>query len=73
MNPLEQRIAKLESVLGRGNFNSSSVQQKDAVFNGRFKLVNRASTPATAAIGELCMAAGHLYVAKTVNTWTQIT
>lgn len=73
INSLDSRISRLEAILGQGNFNSSTVQQKDAVFNGRFKLVNRAATPTYAAIGEICMAAGHLYVAKTLNTWTLIT
>ncbi len=70
---LTKRVEALETILGRGNFIARTVQQKDAVFNGRLKLINRASTPANAQVGEICFAAGHFNVCKTANTWTQIT
>lgn len=70
---LERQVKALQSILGRGDFLTSTVQQKDASFNGRVKLVNRAATPATAAIGEICMAASHFYVCKSANTWTLVT
>lgn len=77
MDDLTTRIEKLEAVLGLGNFNSSSVQQKDAVFNGRLKMVKRTALPTVAAIGEVCIAAPsgtvHFYVCKAANTWTLIT
>lgn len=67
------RIKKLESILGRGNFNSSTAQQKDAMFNGRFKFPNRTALPSVAAVGELTFANNHFYVCKAANTWTLIT
>lgn len=70
---LEAKVRALESILGRGDFLTSTVQQKDATFNGRVKLVNRSATPAVAAVGEICMATSHFYVCKSANTWTLVT
>lgn len=67
---LETRLAKLESVLGRGNLNTVSVQQKDATFNGRFALVDRTALPSVATPGEIAVKNGALYVASAPNTWT---
>jgi hypothetical protein len=73
MNPLEQRIAALEAILGRGNFATASVQQKDATFNGKLKLMNRDTLPAYAEAGQLAVLNGVLYVASASNTWTAVT
>ncbi len=70
MNELEKRIQALEGILGRGNFQSTSVQQKNAVFNGGFSLVNRTALPASCSIGDLAMKNGTLNVCTAVNTWT---
>lgn len=70
---LQKQINELKSILGRGDFLTSTVQQKDASFNGRLKLINRAATPSVAAKGEICFAADHFYVCKAANTWTLVT
>ena len=73
MQDLDKRITTLESVLGRGKFNSSTVQQKDAIFNGRFGLVDRTTLPSTCAQGEMCIVNGVVFVCAVTNTWSTVT
>ncbi len=70
MDEVVQRLKALEAVLGRGNMQSTSVQQKDAVFNGRLKLLNRDTLPATCATGEMCIVSGVSYTCSAPDTWT---
>lgn len=72
MNELEMRVAALEAKLGLGNFMSVSAQQKDAVFNGHFKLINRTALPAHCAKGELAVLNGVLKICSAADTWTTV-
>ena len=72
MNDIEQRVANLERVLGKGNFLTGTAQQNDATFNGRLKLANRTALPSTCATGELAILNGAEYICSAPNTWTAV-
>lgn len=79
MNPLDERVLKLEKELATlreafytNNFSSSQDFPKYSRFNTRLKIPHYATLPSTCEVGEIAEQGGELNICSSANTWTVV-